>query len=181
MKNKKTGRFESYLKDIKCPICKKVFHPRTKYIKFCSKECGYKNRRGKKQSKEAIEKRSKALKGIPRTKEWRKKMSIAMVGNNNGVGNKGKKRPDLAGKKHPGWKGGYWINNGGYKVLESVYTNGRRIQEHRYVMEKHLGRKLKKEEHIHHINGNKLDNRIENLQIVSNSEHYYIHHPEYVK
>ena len=38
-------------------------------------------------------------------------------------------------------------------------------------MEKHIGRKLKNSENVHHINGNVLDNRIKNLQIMSNSEH----------
>ena len=43
--------------------------------------------------------------------------------------------------------------------------------EHRIVMEQYLKRKLEKKEHIHHINHNKLDNRIENLQLLSIWEH----------
>lgn len=53
--------------------------------------------------------------------------------------------------------------------------NNVRMKEHRRIIQEHIGRKLHRSEHVHHINGNPLDNRIENLQIVSAQEHGKIH------
>lgn len=56
-----------------------------------------------------------------------------------------------------------------------VKIDGKYIAEHRYVMEQNLGRKLNKEEIIHHKNGKKDDNTIENLMIVNKHNHLTIH------
>jgi len=57
------------------------------------------------------------------------------------------------------------------RKYKKIYVNGKQVREHRYLMEQHLGRKLDTNEHIHHINGDCRDNRIENLQVLTNSEH----------
>lgn len=49
------------------------------------------------------------------------------------------------------------------------------ILEHRLVMEQHLGRPLLPTEHVHHRDGNRSNNDIANLQIVSRGEHTSLH------
>lgn len=50
------------------------------------------------------------------------------------------------------------------------------VREHRIVMEEKLGRPLRKNELVHHINGDKLDNRPENLEVMTKAEHVSLHH-----
>lgn len=63
------------------------------------------------------------------------------------------------------WKRGFGsITDEGYLRRQ---INGKQIYQHRIVMEEHLGRKLTKEESVHHKNGDRLDNRLENLELWS--------------
>jgi hypothetical protein len=54
-----------------------------------------------------------------------------------------------------------------YKGYILIRVNGKWVFQHRWVMEQALGRKLKRSEHVHHIGGNKENNVVENLEIVS--------------
>lgn len=82
----------------------------------------------------------------------------------------------VRGSTHHNWKGGRLIDGSSYiRILEPDNPHANRhgyVLEHRLLMEKHIGRYLDPKEVVHHINGNKQDNRIENLQLMKNlSEH----------
>lgn len=88
----------------------------------------------------------------------------------------GIKRRDFKGENNPMWTGGRKIGKGGYVLVWTPthkYANSQGyVSEHRLVMEKHIGRILDPEEIVHHINKDRQDNRIENLQLLeSNSAH----------
>jgi len=87
-----------------------------------------------------------------------------------------------AGILNSNWKGGETKTTYGY-ILKKVHNhpfinkNGY-IGRNRYVMEQHLGRYLAEDEVVHHINGIRDDDRIENLCLLTNSSHGKLHTPK---
>lgn len=78
------------------------------------------------------------------------------------------------GTNHHNWKGGT-INAGGYRIVyghkghPNAHSRGE-ILEHILIMSGHLGRGLVKGETVHHRNGDRADNRLENLELWSSSQ-----------
>jgi len=100
--------------------------------------------------------------------------------------NKGKKCPQFSGEKACNWKGGYRINTAGYVIIfkhNHPYQQQGCVKRSRLIVEKKIGRYLKPAEVVHHINGIKEDDRIENLIVfTSQSAHIRFHYnPENVK
>lgn len=81
--------------------------------------------------------------------------------------------------KHGNWKGGILISSNGYRLIKMnghhLANHSGYVLEHRLIAEKIIGRKLMKHEQIHHVNGNRLDNRPENILVLTINEHSKLH------
>jgi len=78
------------------------------------------------------------------------------------------------GNNHNSWNGGKRKNPQGYIMIYSPNHPAairNYVAEHRLIMEKQIGRLLTPNDIVHHINENKTDNNIENLELMTRSEH----------
>lgn len=85
-------------------------------------------------------------------------------------------KPKVTGSEHPSWKGGNRvIDRDGYARIKcaghpKANGTGQYVKEHVLVMEEHLGRYLLPGENVHHKNGDRADNRLENLELWSKAQ-----------
>lgn len=131
---------------------------------------------GVERAKKYKEECSKRQKRLWKDREYRYHTSKAHVGNAGYW--TGKKRPDMIGNKFA-YHNGKSINDGRIRILAKEHPNTDvkgYVYEHRLIMEKHINRYLKPEEEVHHIDGNGLNNELDNLVLFpSKSAHIRFH------
>ena len=132
-----------------CMTCGVVFYPRLVQIvnghgNYCSVKCFHDGYERKERSKESRKKSSEAIKSSEKFQATIKR---------------GLEKPNAL---EISIRGGYrWIFN----------SEGKKVAEHKYLIELIIGRKLTKNEVVHHKDRNKLNNDIDNLQLMTRSEH----------
>lgn len=85
------------------------------------------------------------------------------------------------GADNPSFKGRTTSSEGYVLIYAPNHPNTRsdkNVLEHRMVMAEHLGRPLQSDEVVHHKNGDKSDNRLENLELLTAGEHRRLHNLE---
>jgi len=149
-----------------CKRCGKSFMSRT--ATFCSRSCvmnfawaTWKKRGNQKPPKKCLE-CGAMFKTYTKTAKY---CSVKCANIVKGRNMKGNRRSDFVGRS---------FHNGYIRVFVEGHPYGKNnyVFEHRLVVEKSLGRYLIPNETIHHINGRKDDNRLENLEIVLRNAHY---------
>lgn len=149
-----------------CLFCKNLFAPKKSIRKFCSRNCYY-------ESKKDIDLAEKYY------TLYKQGFTFKQIGENfnvhpSAVSDLFRKHGIEKRKRHLK----EWIEVDGqkYTISKGYYqstSTGKCL--HQYIWEKHYGA-IPKDYHIHHVNENTLDNRIENLQCLSRREHLKIHH-----
>jgi hypothetical protein len=137
----------------KCKTCGDVFAPRNTQLEvgqglYCSQECSW-----------------FGLKGRTLPEEHRKKISVSLK-NSDALKAAIKRGPENSCFK-------FEIIADGYRYITT--SENKKIAEHRFVAEAVIGRKLKENEVVHHIDTNKLNNSPENLVVLTRDKHAKIH------
>jgi len=136
-----------YARTKKCPLCDKLIHPHNKTCR----ECRWKPYRANHICPDCGEPKGKASARCAKCATKLKR-----------------------GSNHPCWKGGRYFNSGGYVMLyfpnHSRATSNGYVREHIKIWMDAYG-KIPKGHVIHHLNGVKSDNRLENLNLTAVTKH----------
>ncbi len=117
--------------------------------------------------------------------EWNSGAPLARIAISRGIGKARLKRILIEhgivpqerrphGPGHGSWKGGrfknaksgyWWVHVNPDDPMRIMATNNGHMMEHRLVIARAIGRPLERNETVHHINGDRKDNRLENLQL----------------
>jgi len=179
---------ENMKKKRTCAVCGKVFFSYNKNPKFCSFSCRVDSQRDPlhKRAKEiiALYLSGSTLEECAQAFKSTEKIITNILKVNNIPRRRAIKRNQW-GENNSSWKGGKHKNRAGYILLylpdHPAASRRGLIMEHRVVMENHIGRYLKSYEVVHHKNQIKDDNRIENLELMTKSEHQALHNKMRVK
>lgn len=134
---------------------------------------------GKHHLPETKQKISEALTGRHLSPEVCQKMSEIRRGKHHSEDTKRKLSEGKRGNKNPNWKGGRDSKNRYVHIFKPKHPNADIkgfVPEHRLVMSEYLGHPLSQREVIHHINGDPLDNRVENLILFESQSEHRAHH-----
>ena len=160
---------------MKCIYCDKEFKAYRKFHKYCSNRCMQRYYNDiKRNTICACGCNEKCLDGHTWKAGHKSKIDNYFTGKNK------------TGEEAWHYKGGKRKRPDGYlEILSNNHPNKTKdgyVLEHRLVMEKHIKRYLTKEEIVHHIDENKSNNSIDNLELLSSrSEHSKLHHRKIIK
>lgn len=165
-----------------CAACDAEFipHKKTPWCITCSKKCraNYRHRKKKGLPLKTLTLKCEVCGDVFKQKRANNNTYCSQTCKRLGVSRKYKNLPVFGPKKHI--RGTGYLTSSGYKMVSANHPRARmrsqktgngQILEHILIMEKDIGRYLREDESVHHKNGIRSDNRIENLELWSKTTH----------